>query len=149
VWSNLAGIQGEHASTLDMCQLILVETTYRDPLLADHFEMNIPNDATVRGVSVDVRRVGDDSVLDDAVRLVKDGKRGEAKRTVATPWSSEVAWVSYGGAADLWDEEWTAADLNDPSFGVALSAAYSKNVGNTLAYVDQVRLTVSYQRRCN
>jgi len=49
----------------------------------------------------------------------------------------------------MWGEEWTAADLNNDSFGVAISTAYSKNVGKTLAYVDQVRVSVAYQLACD
>jgi len=148
VWDNLSGIQAEASSTADMCQLILVDTTYRDALLTDQFKLEVPKAAIVRGIKVDVRRAGDDSVSDDSVRIIKGGQLGAAERALPQTWSPEVGWVSYGGPTDLWGEQWSAADLNSDGFGVALSAAYGKNVGNTSAYVDEVRVTVSYQMRC-
>jgi hypothetical protein len=149
VWDNLGGIQAEDSSTAAMCQLILVNTAYRDVLLTDRFKLELPSAAIVRGITVEVRRAGDDSVSDDSVRLIKGGQLGTAERALPQTWSPEVAWITYGGPTDLWGEQWTAADMNSDQFGVSLSAAYGKNVGNTLAYVDQVRVTVNYQVLCN
>ena len=96
-----------------------------------------------------MRPAGDDSVADGSVSIIKGGQIGSAERALPTAWSTDVTWVSYGGPTDLWGESWTPADLNSPDFGLAFSAAYSKNVGNTLAYVDAVRVTVSYERTCD
>lgn len=148
-WDNLSTIATEDASVDDMCQIVLVNTTYRDPLLADQFGLSVPTDALIRGITVEVRRAGDDSVADDSVRIIKGGHIGSAERALPLPWSMDPTWVSYGGPTDLWGEDWTAADLNSPDFGLALSAAYSKNVGNTIAYVDAVRVTVSYKQTCD
>jgi hypothetical protein len=149
VWDNLGGIQAESSSTADMCQLILVNTTYRDPLLTDQFKLGVPSAAVVRGITVQVRRAGDDSVSDDSVRIIKGGTIGAAERSLPQTWSSELEWITYGGPSELWGEQWTPADIDSEQFGVALSAAYGKNVGNTLAYVDEVRVTVSYQMPCD
>ena len=149
VWDNLTTIATEDTSLDDMCQIILVNTTYRDQLLADQFGLGVPTDAVIRGITVEVRRAGDDSVADDSVRIIKGGHIGSAEHALPAAWSTDVTWVSYGGPTDLWGEAWTPSDLNSPDFGLALSAAYSKNVGNTLAYVDAVRVTVSYMRTCN
>jgi len=148
VWDNLNTIASEDASLDDMCQIVLVNTAYRDTLRVDQFGLSMPSDAVIRGITVEVRHAGDDSVSDDSVRILKGGQVGRAEHAQPAPWSTDATWVSYGGPIDLWGEEWTPADLNDAGFGVALSAAYSKNVGNTFAYVDEVRVTVSYQRTC-
>jgi len=39
-WDNLATIATEDVSLDDMCQIVLVNTTYRDQLLADQFGRN-------------------------------------------------------------------------------------------------------------
>jgi hypothetical protein len=149
VWDNLSNIQVEDSSTMAMCQLILVKTTYRDTLLIDQFKLQIPTDATILGLTVEVRRTGDATISDDSVRIIKAGKIAGSEHAQTQPWSTKLGWISYGGATDLWGETWTPADLNSDEFGLALSAAYSQNVGNTVAYVDEVRATVSYQRTCD
>jgi hypothetical protein len=85
-----------------MCQLVLVDTTYADVLLMDQFKLALPDAALVRGITVEVRRAGDDSVSDDSLRITKGGKIGAAERALPQPWSPDVAWVTYGGPTDLW-----------------------------------------------
>ena len=47
----------------------------------------------------------------------------------------------YGSTSDLWGTTWTAADINNSDFGVAL-AANSTNA--RIAYVDYMQITVTY-----
>ena len=88
VWDNLATIATEDVSLDDMCQIVLVNTTYRDQLLAEQFGLTIPSDALIRGIAVEVRRAGDDSVADDSVRIIKGGQIGSAERALPTAWST-------------------------------------------------------------
>lgn len=144
VWTNLDAIRFEDASIFEMTQIILVNSTYRDVLVADQLSMEVPAAATIEGISVEVLRAGDASVADDSVRIVRGGRIGAAERALPQTWLEEPAWVTYGSPGDLWGESWSPADVNADDFGVALSAAYTSTVGNTRAYVDQVRVTVHY-----
>lgn len=144
VWDGLESIQFESASVFEMTQIILVNTTYRDTLLAEEFKLEVPPDAEVRGITVEIRRAGDGNVADHSVRIIKGGQIGSAERALPQTWSEEPTWISYGGANDSWGETWTPAELNADDFGVALAVAYTQMVGNTRAYVDQIRVTVSY-----
>ena len=49
-----------------------------------------------------------------------------------------------GGADDLWDTSWRVADVNDPSFGAALSVAYTSFAGNDWPQVTDVTVTVTF-----
>ncbi len=144
VWDGLESLQFEDASIFDMTQIILVNTTFRDTLLADQFKLEVPEGAEIRGVTVEIRRAGGDGVADHSLRIIKGGEVRDAERAQPQTWSEGPTWVSYGGADDLWGETWTPAQLNADDFGVALAVAYTQNVGNTRAYVDQIRVTVSY-----
>lgn len=144
IWGSLEGILAEDDSVLDMSQIVLTSTAYRDALLVDDFGLDVPEGAHIRGIAVEVRRAGDFSVVDDSVRLLKSGERAGAERGTPDEWSEEPGWVSYGGEDDDWGESWSPADLNAEGFGVALSAQYTEAAGNTRAYVDQVRVTISY-----
>jgi hypothetical protein len=149
IWTNLQNIQFEGTSVADAAQLTVVNTTYHDVLLTDQFKLEVPEAAEVQGITVEVRKAGSDSVVDDSVRIIKGGVIGAAERASSQVWSADLTWVSYGGPADLWGEQWSAADLNSDDFGVALSVLYTRTVGNTRAYVDQVRVTVHYAIACN
>lgn len=144
IWGSLESIQVEDASVFDMTQIVLTTSPYQDLLLVDDFALDVPGRATIRGITVEVRRVGDASVADDAVRLFRAGQLVGADQGKPDVWSEEPEWVTYGGSDDTWGEAWSSADLRSDAFGVALSAQYSEDAGNTRAYIDQVRVTVSY-----
>jgi hypothetical protein len=46
--------------------------------------------------------------------------------------------------AERWGLFWQAAEINDPSFGVLLSARYGSPSGNASALIDGVTATVTY-----
>jgi hypothetical protein len=148
IWDNLASIQVEDAALEEMTQIVLVSTPYSDVMIVDQFELEVPEDATVLGLTVEILRAGDENVADDSVKVVKGGQIGDAERALPDAWTTELGWVTYGGDDDLWGETWTPADLNAEDFGVAISAVYALPAGNTRAYVDQVRLTVHYSVTC-
>ncbi len=146
VWSNLQGIQLQSEVPEDAAQIVAVDSMYRDHLLTDQFALEVPAQAVIRGIQVGVRRAGfDGSIGDDSVRLLKAGQPAGAERAAAEPWASpKLEWAEYGGSDDLWGVSWTPAEVNAAGFGVAQSVLYGKTVGNSRAYVSQVRVTVYY-----
>ncbi|MDO8716371.1 MAG: hypothetical protein Q7J73_06140, partial [Dehalococcoidales bacterium] len=82
-------------------------------------------------------------VRDTAVKIVKaDGTFGSTnKADTSTDWPIADAYATYGGAADLWDETWTAANINDADFGVMLQAEVPSTFTGS---VDHMRITVYY-----
>lgn len=58
-----------------------------------------------------------------------------------------AGYTEYGGEDDLWGKNWTAAELNDPDFGVLLSCENTGPVGpfdGVEAYVDHCKVTVYF-----
>jgi hypothetical protein len=148
IWTNLESIQYEATSLTDAIQQVVVATPYQDLLLVDQFALEVPPTATIEGITVEVRRASTGSIGDASVRIVKGGTVGTSERAGSGEWGGEFEWVTYGGPSDLWGETWTPADLVAADFGVALSALYMNTVGNSRAYVDQVRVTVHYRVVC-
>lgn len=150
-WRNLEALQAEGQDPArDGATLTLVNNPYRDRLIADDFRFSIPDDATITGITVHVRRAADrlDVAVDDSVRLTSaDGIRA-TDRSSPLKWSTELQEITYGGPTDLWGEPWSPADVNSPDFGVALSVAYTQTAGNGRAYVDIVYATVHYRAPC-
>ena len=53
IWDNLESIQVEDAALEDMTQIVLVSTPYSDVMIVDQFELEVPEHATVSGLTVD------------------------------------------------------------------------------------------------
>ncbi len=122
-------------------------------LMGTNFALGVPPVAAINGIEVTVRRRSwtlSGSIADNAVRLIKGGSIGALAddRAKADPWTDSYADFIYGGPTDLWGVTWTAADLNDPAFGVAFSAKYVFGAGNDDALVDQVKVKVYFTVTC-
>jgi hypothetical protein len=109
-------------------------------LEATAFGFSISNAAVITGIQVDVERSAlAFSTSDNAVRIVKGGTIGTTDKSAAGAWPYFYgAVVTYGGDGDLWGETWTAADIEDPGFGFAISAA---NVSEGVA-ITAISITV-------
>jgi hypothetical protein len=109
------------------------------------FGFGVPAGQTPSGILLEVKRRASfsSSIADNAVRLVRGGLIGTANRN-AGYWESESVYQAYGGPDDPWNQTWSAADINSPSFGAAISARHSFNIGSDSALVDHIRLTIVY-----
>lgn len=77
--------------------------------------------------------------LDNEVRIMKTGTPvGTNLGLTATAWPTTEAYVTYGGATQLWGLTWTVAEINAATFGAAMSAR--RQNGNL--EVDHMRITV-------
>lgn len=148
VWRNLDSILFEATTPLDGIELTMVSTEYHDILLTDEFGLEVPEDATIRGIQVDLLRAGSDRVVDYSLRLEAVGEAVPVERAKQDRWTYGLEWVTYGGDADLWGRDWTPAVLNATDFGVGLALYYTETSGNTRAYVDRVQVTVHYDAPC-
>jgi hypothetical protein len=81
------------------------------------------------------------SELDSQVRLLKNGVIAGNNLANTTEWPTTEAYVTYGGATELWGQTWTLADVNASNFGVAIAT----QVQGGTAQVDHVRITVYSQ----
>ena len=115
-------------------------------LAATGFGFALPATAQVNGITLGVTRAArdPDTIYDHAVRLIKGGLIRSVDRARADSWDPAYSAVEYGGPTDLWGESWTAADVNDPTFGAALQTHYTFFSGNNDAGVDSISITVDY-----
>jgi hypothetical protein len=119
-------------------------------LLVRDFDFNIPADATIVGIVVEIRRRSSfpgDYVKDNFVGLTFNGNTGNGQRTdAATWWPNALTYKTYGGPTDMWGSTpglYTPAILNDPAaFGVYVSANLAQTFAS--AEIDHVRATVHY-----
>jgi len=119
---------------------------------ATGFGFSVPSNARIDGITVEWEKSdnldgGTGETQDNAVRIVKTDAIGATDLSNVSNWTTTDTFVSYGGTTNLWGDTWTAADINDSTFGAAISAKNVKVSGGgaaTTAYVDSVRITITY-----
>jgi len=134
---------------------------YTNYLTVTDFNAFIPSSATINGITVSVERKNTFSGISDSLSINTDAVflmydvAGTAttigtKKTSATTWTSSDVTETFGGAADLWGRSWTATEINNANFGVALSAYlnYTYDVegsgpGNS-TNVDAITVAIDY-----
>lgn len=146
-WTNPGNATTNNASYASAILLTTGSQTPSHYLKATNFGFAIPAAAVISGILVEwEKRVSLASAtnIDNAVRIVKGGTIGATDKSNAADWSTSTnIYRSYGGAADLWGETWTPADINSPNFGAALSAKNTSTTSRTF-FVDACRITVYY-----
>jgi hypothetical protein len=118
-------------------------------LKATNFAFTIPNGATINGIKVEIEMGLPDALTCQVSRvsIVKGGVIGATNRKADASLNigNVDGYKVYGGAAELWGDTWTAADINSANFGVALSVALDIGFdGAQQVGVDHVRITVYY-----
>jgi hypothetical protein len=127
------------------CALPLNSTS--DILRATNFGFNIPLNAVISGISVDVLRgkvTGATTVFDNTVKLVKAGTPVGTDHSSGSAWPFTLTYNTYGSSSDLWGTSWTPADINNALFGFSISVFNNSLTTAKAPGVDFIRITVSY-----
>ena len=143
--TNVGADDGSEAS--------ITAATYDSPdiselLVASNFGFDVPLDATVTGITVEIERrdqaIG--AASDNRVQLAKGttfaSLVGANKADTALDWPTAVAVKTYGSSTDLWSTTWAPSEINASSFAVMLSV--QADAANTDIFVDFIRVTVEY-----
>lgn len=140
---NSDNVYSENSSSLT------ANDQYTDYIQITNFAFSIPADATINGIKMEIERwnAGDKNTKDYRVRIVKGGTIGATDKSAAANWSTSDpnSYTTYGGNSDLWGEVWTADDINNANFGVAISAKRTGGGGGSAdPRIDHVRITVYF-----
>jgi len=151
-WSNPGNIT---ATGTPYATCTFANGTNTDYLQATNFGFSIPSTATILGIQVLINRNGTQTigvgVRDNALYLVKNVSGSPEIQTSgdnkanSTTWPTSFGTDSYGTTSDLWNLTWTADDINNSNFGVALSAHNNSSFSNRTATVDYMQITVTYK----
>ncbi len=149
-WRRVNGASSESGSTIEAAELTVVYQEYSDFLAVEGFGFSVPDDAVIDGIEVEFLRAAGspDLVTDHEIVLLRDGERSGMPLALEPAWGTELEWVKYGSATNLWGEDWTPRDVNATGFGAAISTDYLATAGNARAYVDHARITVHYRVAC-
>jgi len=65
---------------------------------------------------------GSGTPIENSIKIIKaDGSLGTEDKSTGGLWPTPEAVKTYGAANDLWSESWTAENINDSDFGIAIS----------------------------
>ena len=115
-------------------------------LMPTHYNFNIPNNATILGIKVQIQKKGSNpnTVVDTVVELLKGGvQQTNYNASLAGYWTLTDSMYYYGDSTNLWGNTWLPSDINDTMFGVYF-IAQNLNPNNVAAFVDYVGVTVYY-----
>jgi len=147
---NTAALDGSYATASPLVALLGTVSTHY--LQITNFGFSIPSSYTVCGVTATIAR-GETALLtignitDNAVVLVKAGTPIGSNHAGLGSWPyGTITTANYGSSTDGWGTAWATTDINDPGFGIALSANINDLIGVIpVAAVDQITLTVYSQ----
>lgn len=117
-WSNVTNAA---ASDDSYATATLLTATVTYLLKATNFGASIPAGATITGIEtvVEASSSGTPAIKDDNVYLVKanDEYTLHSASTGSTIAISDTEYT-FGNSTSLWNETWTADDINNSNFGV-------------------------------
>ncbi|MBK7787039.1 MAG: carboxypeptidase regulatory-like domain-containing protein [Saprospiraceae bacterium] len=124
---------------------------YSSTLSLTQLGFNLPQGATILGIKVNLegRRQGNGTLKEFSVRLVSGNAvsanmagKGYNAMNVWAKNSTDKKW-SYGFADHLWGINWTAAMINDPSFGLQIQLI-NFSTQSVEAMLDGATIEVTY-----
>lgn len=124
----------------------LAQNATSNALIVQGFEFDVPDSATILGVSVSIERskTGAGVVTDTTVTLLKAGVASGTPATDIADWPAADGVLTEGSATDLWGTTLTPADVNDAGFGFSIVAS-EDNTDAVGLRVDHVTVTVYYR----
>jgi hypothetical protein len=144
-WVNPTNVFSDNATEAAITAASFDSPDISQQLVTSGYGFTIPAGSTIDGITVEIdrRSIVANSGVDNRVQLRDaSGTLVGANKATATVWPSSSAIATYGGAADTWTASPTDAMVNDPDFGVVLSA--KANIANADIGVDFIRVTITY-----
>ena len=147
VGTNAWGTPGNASASDDARATVAIVTAAPESsyyLKATGFGFAIPGGATIDGITVEIEQSKGNAAptVENSVKIAKAGVIGGTDKSTAAALTTTDAYVTYGGAADLWGLTWTAADINAATFGAGFSVTL--NGATSTGRVDHIRITINY-----
>ena len=147
-WAAVENAEGSDDQYSDFSNLNNSANSYTDYIHVNKFLLDIPLDAIITGIQVDIERSDpNQNTADYSIRILKyDMVTGDEKST-GLAYDAVDTYTSFGGNGDLWGEIWTPDMINDNGFGIAISAQrVGGNNGQTDGRIDDISITVFYDQ---
>ena len=110
------------------------------------YGFNLPASVTIKGVVVQLKRRGDNKVVDGNIELWLDGVPGDRPKFVASGWPTNIGTHHYGQEVDTWGSNLTPELVGRPGFGTEIWAKRREDAGTgpVAAEVESLLMTIWY-----
>lgn len=111
-------------------------------LQASNFNMNVPVNAIIEGITLEIERNRSTSNVTDTVIQLHNGTSLSSSASLNANWNTAESYVSFGGPTNLWGfGALTPAQVNSSAFRVHLRAFVSPSA---TASIDHIRLSIHF-----
>ncbi len=155
-WNNPGNALTDNNSYATMTNAaLLIGGTVRSSnfLVLRNLNLNIPVNAQICGVQVEIRKTSSDNTgsnwtRDLDIRLLKNNQiTGTNHANTGVNWPTTETAFTYGTNSDLWGTTLNGMDVSTNGFGVAIaieSRAAGLLLPTVISYIDAVRIRVYY-----
>ncbi|TSJ45571.1 gliding motility-associated C-terminal domain-containing protein [Fluviicola chungangensis] len=155
-WNNPGNALTDNNSYATMSNAaLLIGGTVRSSnfLVLRNLNLNIPINAQICGVQVEIRKASSDNTSsnwtrDLDIRLLKNNQiTGTNHANTGVNWPTSETAFTYGTNADLWGTTLNGMEVSNNGFGVAIaieSRAAGLLLPTVISYIDAVRIRVYY-----
>jgi gliding motility-associated-like protein len=155
-WNNPGNALTDNNSYATMSNAaLLIGGTVRSSnfLVLRNLQLNIPINAQICGVQVEIRKASSDNTgsnwtRDLDIRLLKNNQiTGTNHANTGVNWPTSETAFTYGTNSDLWGTTLNGMDVSSNGFGVAIaieSRAAGLLLPTVISYIDAVRIRVYY-----
>ena len=145
-WVNPLNVGADDGTTASITAASFDSPDISQRMVTGGYGFTVPaNAVSIDGVVVEIdRNNAAGAASDNRVQLLNElgAIAGNNNADLATDWPATLSVVTYGSATTTWGLALTPAIVNDPDFGVCLSA--QADAANTDIAVDFIRMTVHY-----
>ena len=147
-WVAVENANGSDNQYSEFSNLNNSANSYTDYILINKFLLDVPMDAIITGIEINVERSDPNQhTADYSVKILKYGIVSGDEKATGAPYPDSDSYFTYGGAGDLWGEAWTPDMINDNGFGIAIAAArIDGHTGQTDGRIDDVTITIFFDQ---
>ena len=110
------------------------------------FGFEVPSNVIVKGVVVELKRQGDNAIVDGNIQLWLDGVASDRPKFVASGWPTKIGTHHYGQEVDTWGNALTPELVGRAGFGTEIFAKRREDAGTgpAPAEVESLLMTIWY-----
>ncbi len=148
-WNYLSNIFDEDSECAEAL-ISEIEGSTTCYLKATNFDFRLDSSDEITGIQVLITKgcivsggiVSPHTILDDEVKLVKNGNICSANKNKAEAWTNSLVEYTYGQEDSLWGESWSPTDINNQRFGVVISVRADNGRANI--GIDCIKIIIHY-----
>jgi hypothetical protein len=138
--ANALRVDGQYASA------VVNDGEQTELLRVTGYGFVIPANVTIKGVVVELKRKGDNKIVDGNIELWLDGAPSDRPKFVASGWPTNIGTHHYGQEVDTWGNDLTPELVGRAGFGTEIWAKRREDAGSgpVSADVESLLITIWY-----